>query len=463
MFGTSDKPLAVAAVLAAWAVVAAYALERMVHNSLWVDELYMLLVARMDLAASLVQTLDYSAPLYQLLLKPFVRAGLSGEFMLRLPSLAAALAGIFYVWRLARQCFGPGVAAGSVLLIAVNPFFLYYAAEARPYMLFFFVSCASFHHYLRCLDGGGRGQGAAYFLFTTAMILCHYYGYLLLAAQGLHFLLAALADRRWSSGFVPVFWATTGMAALLLVLPFGYVLEGAPAAAWMERPERYSWYLGDVFANGRIGAAAVCAMLYAVWASWRRIPPGGGGSPGGINPFPVLILWIVFGLYPVLAVSTFFKPVFTPRHFVFLVAPCTILLVRLLAAMPRIAALAGFILLLAALSERSVGEARAYRRDFPDMVGFLNADAGSPCRIPYRPYGKGFRSAVAVGLDYYGLEPGVSRSLHDVSGGDYSFLEGPCNVAVFSTVKPYTDWLDAKGLRYRVVRFGNMYVVKVGG
>jgi uncharacterized membrane protein len=149
------------------AVIAAYALNRMVKNNLWLDELVMLIVSGMDVVTSITQTLDYSAPLYQLILKPFVINGYQSEFLLRTPSLLSAFAGIIYTWKVAALAFSRTVAAFSVILVTVNPHFLYYSAEARPYMLFFFVTCACFYHFIRCIHGELKPHGFLYIRYDT--------------------------------------------------------------------------------------------------------------------------------------------------------------------------------------------------------------------------------------------------------------------------------------------------------
>ena len=64
-----------------------------VHRPLWLDELYMLITVRRPFINSLLQTEDYSAPLYQLITRLFVHRDIPETFFFRLPALMFAMFG----------------------------------------------------------------------------------------------------------------------------------------------------------------------------------------------------------------------------------------------------------------------------------------------------------------------------------------------------------------------------------
>jgi hypothetical protein len=256
--------------------------------------------------------------------------------------------------------------------------------------------------------------------------------------------------------------------APLSALPMNYLQECAPAASWMDRPSQSSWCFGDIFTSGKLGLLAIMSIFYVIFEFIREKNSFSGCSADNhvsnkIYLTPVFVMWITFGIYPVLLISTLITPIYTPRHFLYLLAPCSILIVYFLSKLPKYIYYFSFVIIISILSLQSIQDTHNYRRDFDRLVAYLNSDSGMPCRIPYRPYGKSYQSPVKKGLDYYGLHENITRFMYDVSKEDYSFLETPCNAVVFSRTKPYTDYLEKNGRKYRLVKFGYMFVVKVEG
>jgi 4-amino-4-deoxy-L-arabinose transferase-like glycosyltransferase len=76
--------------------------------------------------------------------------------------------------------------AGTIvaLLIAVNPFFVWYSQEARTYALLGLCSALSFWAFLRALEKPERGRLALWAAAASAAVLSHYFAGYLVAAEG---------------------------------------------------------------------------------------------------------------------------------------------------------------------------------------------------------------------------------------------------------------------------------------
>jgi len=124
-----------------WALIALLLLAALLRfpdlgaRSLWFDEALSGLIARLSVTQVLTNVASSSHPpgYYFLLclLRPLGRS----EFALRFPSAWCSLAAVAAVARLGGELFDRRVARGAALGMAVAPFQVYYAQEARMYSL----------------------------------------------------------------------------------------------------------------------------------------------------------------------------------------------------------------------------------------------------------------------------------------------------------------------------------------
>jgi uncharacterized membrane protein len=99
---------------------------------------------------------------------------------LRAPSAMAAVATVFATGRLAQKRYGAvaGVAAG--LSLALNPFFMFYAIDARPYAVAAMLGVLSTD---ALLTDNGRQRWSSYAALTAVGVLAHLYFVLFVLAQ----------------------------------------------------------------------------------------------------------------------------------------------------------------------------------------------------------------------------------------------------------------------------------------
>ncbi len=169
-------------------------------------------------------TLDNHPPLYFVLLRLVVLAAGDSEFALRFLSTAAGVLVVAMLYRCGRTLLDRWSGALAALLGTLSPLYLWYQQEARPYTLATLWGILSFYALIRALRAGSRARwGVIYVLSVAAMLTTHYFGFLLLAAEGVVLIFAWSQSRRWV--WLPV---ATGVVAVLV---FMWGLTVMPRAA----------------------------------------------------------------------------------------------------------------------------------------------------------------------------------------------------------------------------------------
>ena len=135
--------------------------------SLWLDEAFSHLFATLPLPlaweAMLVDAVH--PPLYYLLLRPWLALAGESEFALRFPSAVAGVLTVALLYRVGRVWLGERAAFWAALLLALNPFHLWYSQEARMYALLALLSLAVLWAFVRALP---RRRWAAWGLPSTS-------------------------------------------------------------------------------------------------------------------------------------------------------------------------------------------------------------------------------------------------------------------------------------------------------
>lgn len=128
-------------IVAITALGTAFRLYRIGAQSLWLDELFSVAVARGDWAQVIVGTAqgDTNPPLFNLLLHLALYFG-SDETAARAVSCFFSIVTIPLFYAVARQLFDERVTALATVALAINPFHFYFAQEARMYAPFAFFS-----------------------------------------------------------------------------------------------------------------------------------------------------------------------------------------------------------------------------------------------------------------------------------------------------------------------------------
>ena len=141
-------------------------------SSLWLDELFSVFVARRDVAQVIAGTAqgDTNPPLFNLLLH-FALMVRDDEIGARSLSLIFSVIAIPLLYALARGWFDPRVGLVSALFLAINPYHLFYAQEARMYAL---LACAALAAMFFFAHAWRTNHARAWLGFAIAMTCAFY-------------------------------------------------------------------------------------------------------------------------------------------------------------------------------------------------------------------------------------------------------------------------------------------------
>ena len=314
------RVLLILLLLAAWA----WRLYGLDFQSLWRDEVDSLRFATRPLPQVLANFTrpGENGPLYFLLLRPWLAVAGHTEYALRFTSVLAGLLGIALAFVWGRRLFGVGVGILAGLLLAVNPYHLWYSQEAKMYALLVVVIPLALWVFAQAVERGRWQRWALWFVCTSLCFYIHVLGVLVIPLQIAWLLLVPKWRRRWRSfalalallvlPYVPLVWwqwtlltdpdFRTGhlfapFGRLLLTL-FSVQIQGIPTrpGAWIFAPPIFL-LLGVLFLGPHepprsstppelVAAAAPCPLPHhpALAAVHRSLPdldpPGAGAAPG---------------------------------------------------------------------------------------------------------------------------------------------------------------------------------------
>ena len=316
---------------------------------------------------------DVHPPLFYLLLFAWTRLAGFSELALRLPSALSGVAAVWGVFALGRRWAGLQTGFVAGVLVAVSPFHLYFAQEARSYALLALLATLATGAWLRLLGDDRRRTRLAYVVWVWLLLYTHYFGLLVVVAHGASYLLLRLGrgGTALRAGWRP--FLEVELVAGVGFLPGACLLleqlVGLPEDFWIPPPK-----LGSLLDLGRLlvgfGAPPVPALegwgllLVTTGAALAALTLLGmtraGGAllglrPEGLDrPGPLPARWLTVAAtwlgVPVLAawgLSWVGVEVFTTRNLI-VVAPAWALLVsvavlRIPAQLPRTLALAALI------------------------------------------------------------------------------------------------------------------------
>ncbi|MGB7159807.1 MAG: glycosyltransferase family 39 protein [Tepidisphaeraceae bacterium] len=276
-------------------------------QSIWYDEGLSIGIALTPLEQLIesVRFFEQTPPLYHLMLGGWVRVFGDSEFAVRVPSVIASVMAIWATWHLATRAGGFVAACAATTLMALSPFQLHYAQEARGYALFLALSLWSCELFLRLVDGSRR-SAIAYVPVVVAMLYTHPFAALVILAQNLA--LAVLFVRGPKPKVSILRWLALQAVSLLLFAPWlPTQLRWTRSVArtfWIEPFNateilRSFWaYTDSVFA---LILLAVFAVVGVRRARDRRIP------------LLSLMLLATSIVLPVI-VSMIVRPMFSPRY-----------------------------------------------------------------------------------------------------------------------------------------------------
>lgn len=238
------------------------------------DELFSARLASRPFGEVLSQSLEDRPhpPLYNILLYCWTSTFGLTERSARLLSVLFSAGFLLSAYALFRRAASPQAALGSLAILTVSPYFVYYGQQARPYALISLLSTTNMLAYLRMLEAPESSRRR--FLWAVscvALLYSQYLGGLLIAFEIAFAVCLLRANRLNILGY--------GLGAVVLIGPWliGSMCQSLfhgtallPHLAWMTRPGPIdvAWFYLGVFgtipgvASRWLLVALACAALY---------------------------------------------------------------------------------------------------------------------------------------------------------------------------------------------------------
>ena len=333
-------------------------------ESLWYDEAYSVWISDMDVGSlRVLWEWKVEFPLYYLLFHYWLRLFGQGEFAVRLFAALAGTATVIPVYLLGRELFDHKVGVFAALLLAVNPYHVWYSQEVRMHSLAVLLAVASLYCFWRLMSDPPLGRSnlvwwLGHILVTGLGFHLHYYIIWIVLVENVYCLLHLWRQHRDQGSGArgqdpdprspsPVWrslrlWILDQLAVLLLAIPAAIVFweRFYFARDWGWLLNNRAPGLGDVvglFEAYTVGTAfpgpsalrkvillvflglAGWGTLKVCWGIWKKKQPGGG--------LGLTILALVLPIMLVLLVGQLVA-IWVPRYML-LFLPAFLLLVAL--------------------------------------------------------------------------------------------------------------------------------------
>ncbi len=329
---TSWRPVLAIAVIAV--AVRVYRLDDV---SLWTDELFTRFYPDAGLGYLWTVGLrtEPTSPLYYTVIWAVERAFGASAWVMRAPSVAGSLAGVWLAWALGRELFGrPAPALIGALLLALAPVDVLYAQEARAYALQGAALGLALLGFARALRGAGGltiyavGAVLAVWLHPTS------------AAAVVAMNIAALASaagrgRLWGRPALLRWIGVNAVVALLCtpLVPAMVSPGGGAATSWIPALTRWSLesVVGQTLGGPALDAHAqrIAEASVLVLAALALIPPWRPGRRA------ITVLLVVPGLALAMMIGlSVTKPVLLSRTLAWLLLPLAVALGGILSRRP---------------------------------------------------------------------------------------------------------------------------------
>lgn len=324
----------------------AWRIVRLDFQSLWRDEIDAIYFAMRNLDETLAMftAAAQNGPLYFVALRPWLSLVGSSEFVLRFPSAVAGTLSVPLLWQVGRELVpvrqpaaGSTTALVAALLLACNPYQVWYAQEGKMYATITCLALLATWCWLLGVARGGWRPWLGYWLTVTVAMYTHLLMVLLIPLHAAWFALAWPRSRRRWRGF--------GLALLGLTLPY------VPMVWWhwslLTSPAKLTGFnftpldrMVQALALGHskgfgIGVDLLwLAPLFFLFGAGILLGKGEIGStcPGEATlsagrRYAMLLAWLVLPILLLFLVSLR-QPVFTERYLIW-IGPAALLIVAL--------------------------------------------------------------------------------------------------------------------------------------
>ena len=258
--------------------------------------------------------------------------GIAGdaEFALRFPGAWWGVLGVALIYRLGRRIgYRPLPATIAALLLAISPYAIWHAQDARMYAMSLALTTAAVLLGIEALERRRWPWAAAYILAATLALYTHYYAVFVVVALNLFVLLWMEFSRRMRPMFIP--WLLWQILVVAFYLPWlvraGSILSGYGGNG--DSPDLLSALQRAlaVFAAGE-SALPGSQMIWMLVGGLLLLIGGVRLALGSTRDLRNLCLLVLLLGVPLLATwwSAQARPIFNERYLVAALPPCYLLM-----------------------------------------------------------------------------------------------------------------------------------------
>ncbi len=398
-----DKRLTIALLVLLLLAGAGLRFHNLGSQSLWRDEAISWHYVRDTTLPNLVSTLiddELHPPLWYIVLY-LDRLGLGqSEFSLRFQAALSSLLLIPLGYVLGKRLFSPALGLINALLVALSPFLLRYAQEARSYSFLALLAAASFYALCRWQSRPTTRRTLVFSVVMAAALYTHHWAFFLLVAFNLCVLLWIV----WGGGQGLLSkWLLANALIAVLYLPWLPILlqQLSYDTSWMyshEPPAQLLW------------------LTFRAWtASWRATPfflllialavlvaitPWFFGAARLRRPDAQVLAVLIVCLIPIVSAIALSqrKPIYKPDRYTIIVYPAfSLLLASGLAALRRPVLVAIAVCLVAGLWLRKdiTDLSTATFSTARDAAAYVSSDVGPQDVLVFAP------DPIGQSFDYY--------------------------------------------------------------
>ncbi|HEV2037927.1 MAG TPA: glycosyltransferase family 39 protein, partial [Candidatus Eremiobacteraceae bacterium] len=311
---------------------------------------------------------------YYLLLHLWLRFDASDAYV-RLMSVIPAVLSVPVMFALGRRLLGIRAGIIAAFLLAISPFYIAYAQEARGYSLLMFLSIVSTLFFVRCIDRSqSRLDLLAYCIASVLMIYTHWFGILVVAAHVSTLLALGRKQVPWRS------FVFTYAVIMVTILPLAYFARhhGLGSLAWVP-PMSGGAFFG--FLQDLAGGWPLL-VLYAALTAYATIDAlrGPVADRDALKlPATLVLNWLLVPIVLAALFSALVAPIFVAR-FLIITLPALVLLVSYaLVRIPNQKVAAAVGTLVVALSAQALWHYYFHqpKEDWRGVAGFIAAQ-GQP-------------------------------------------------------------------------------------
>ncbi|HEX3794208.1 MAG TPA: glycosyltransferase family 39 protein [Acidimicrobiales bacterium] len=391
------------------------AVRVVIPRGLWLDEATSVDQARMSFGGMItnLRTTDVHPPLYFSVLWATIRVFGSSEFAVRLPSIVAGVVTIPLLYLLGREAYDRRTGLMAAAAGSVAPIMVWYSQEARMYSLLMMFGVLALWAQVRIVrrGAGERWPWVVYAAASIGLVWTQYFGALQIVVQQLAFLAVIWVRHRrhepvrqlalgWlvSAGVIVVF--------LLPLVPFAHqqFMVNQTAGKGFGGPQQ----VGSAASVGGNAINIYAALANVIWAVWGYHSTEVMVFLAALWPLGMLFSLVLLGRRPskvtsllvasvlgpglvMFALGTVKRDLFDIRYLSTAVPVLTILIARLVTAVPRRAltiGLAGTVLIgsfVFGLEDQQYNGANPRTYDFRGALALVNSRAQAGDVVYYDP------------------------------------------------------------------------------